>query len=270
MRRILTAAVMAPLALAAVFLLAPQPFFAVVLVAMELVAVEIVTMGRRWTRGPLWAIYPLSAACGLALSWPVLASRGPAHGDLAAAALGLAIGSGAALLVLLARTPFDEVVPAVGLIGFSSLYVGVPIAAVVRVQAVDSWLLVLLLAIVWLGDTAAYYVGTRFGRSLLAPRVSPRKTWEGALANLLTAIGAAVACCLWRLDGIDWLIVGVASLASVAGQLGDLAQSQFKRAAGVKDSGTFLPGHGGAWDRLDALLVAAPVWWLGLALLERL
>lgn len=270
MRRVLTAAVMVPLALAAVFLLASAPFFAVALVALELVAVELVSTGRRWTRGPLWAIYPLSAAWAVALSWPALTVRMPGDGELAAVALAAAASSGAAVLVLLVRTPIEDAVAAIGLISFGSLYVGVPIATLVLVQAADPWLLFLLLAIVWLGDTAAYYVGTHFGRTLLAPQVSPKKTWEGALANLLTAIAAAVVCCLLRLGEVDWLLVGAASVTSVAGQLGDLVQSQFKRAAGVKDSGTFLPGHGGAWDRLDALLAAAPVWWLGLRLLERL
>jgi phosphatidate cytidylyltransferase len=270
MRRLLTAAVMAPLALAAVFLLAPLPFFGVMLVAAEVVALEIVAVGRRWTRGPLRAIYPLAAACGLALCWPAVSARVPPDGELVAGVLALALGPGAAVLVLLCRTPTEETVAAVGLISFVPLYVGVPLAALVRVQAADPWLVFLLLAVVSFGDTAAYYVGIRFGRSLLAPRVSPKKTWEGALAGVATAIVASLAFCLWRFGAVDWLLVGLASLTSVAGQLGDLAQSLLKRAAGVKDSGTFLPGHGGAWDRLDALLVAAPVWWLGLKGLERL
>lgn len=270
MSRILTAAVLAALALAAVFLLRPPAFLAVALIVLELAAAEMVVIGRRWTRGPLWAIHPLSAACGLALAWPALAAGTLPDGEPVVVALALAIGPAAAVLVLLARTPIVEAVPAIGLVSFGSLYVGLPIAALVRVQAADPWLLFLLLAIVSLGDTAAYYVGTRWGRTLLAPRVSPKKTWEGAVASLVTAMLAAVLCCLWRLGDPDWLLVGTAGVVSIAGQLGDLAQSQFKRAAGVKDSGSFLPGHGGLWDRLDALLVAAPVWWLGLMLLERL
>lgn len=270
MRRVLTAAVMAPPALAAVFLLGPVGFFAVVLVALQLVVVEIASLARRRTRGPFWAIHPLSAACGMALAWPVLSARVPDDGEIVVLILAVAISSGAALLVLLARTPPEDAVTATGTIGFGSLYVGVPMAALVRVQAVDPWLLFLLLAIVWLGDTAAYYFGTHFGRTLLAPTVSPKKTWEGALANLAVGVGVAVVYCVWRQDGLDWLLIGVAAVTSIAGQLGDLIQSQFKRGGGVKDSGTFLPGHGGVWDRLDALLTAAPVWWLGLTLLERL
>ncbi|MEZ5331022.1 MAG: phosphatidate cytidylyltransferase [Thermoanaerobaculia bacterium] len=270
MRRVLTAAVITPPALAAVFLLGPGPFFLVVLVTVELIAVELTSITRRRARGPLTAVYPLTALCGAALSWPVLSQRLPENPELIAVALGFALSAGAALLVLLARTPLDDVVAATGTIGFASLYLGIPLAALVRVQAADPWLLFLLLAIVWLGDTAAYYFGTHFGRTLLAPTVSPKKTWEGAVANLAVGVVAAIACCLWRLGGLDWLLVGVAALASIAGQLGDLIQSQFKRAAGVKDSGAFLPGHGGVWDRLDALLTAAPVWWIGLELLGRI
>ena len=124
-------------------------------------------------------------------------------------------------------------------------YFAVPVAALVRLQQHDPWVLFLLLAIVWLGDTAAYYVGTRFGRHRLAPVVSPKKSWEGAIAGFLTSVASA--------------LLGIAALVAVASQLGDLAESLLKRGAGVKDSGELLPGHGGLWDRMDAMLFAAPV-----------
>jgi phosphatidate cytidylyltransferase len=101
----------------------------------------------------------------------------------------------------------------------------------------------------------------------MAPRISPNKSWEGALAALATAVAATAVFAAWRLGEISPLLLGLAVVTSAAAQLGDLVESCFKRAAGVKDSGTLLPGHGGMLDRLDAMLFAAPVWWLGLRLL---
>lgn len=101
----------------------------------------------------------------------------------------------------------------------------------------------------------------------MAPVVSPKKTWEGAAANLLAGGVAAVAWSALRLDAVRWDVVAAAVVAAIVGQLGDLVVSMFKRGAGVKDSGDLLPGHGGVWDRLDALLLAAPVLLLALWLL---
>jgi len=124
------------------------------------------------------------------------------------------------------------------------------------------WLLVLF-AIVWIGDTAAYYGGRALGKHLLAPRVSPKKTVEGAIAGLIGSIAAGVAGGTWLLQQ-PWLTMTFVSvLTAVAGQIGDLAESVLKRSAGVKDSSSILPGHGGILDRLDSLFFAAPIfYWL--------
>jgi phosphatidate cytidylyltransferase len=116
-----------------------------------------------------------------------------------------------------------------------------------------------LLAIVWLGDTAAYYVGITWGRHRLAPVVSPKKSWEGAVAGAVASMASIVVWGLWRLGGVpaDLLVIG--ALTTVASQLGDLVESAIKRGAHVKDSGDLLPGHGGLYDRMDAMLFAAPV-----------
>ncbi|MGH9315641.1 MAG: phosphatidate cytidylyltransferase [Thermoanaerobaculia bacterium] len=118
-----------------------------------------------------------------------------------------------------------------------------------------------LFLIVWGCDSAAYYVGKNLGRHKLAPEVSPNKTWEGAIGGLLgaTLIGAVFGgkWILPELDPIRGALAG--ALASTAGQFGDLFESMWKRGAGVKDSGTFLPGHGGFYDRIDSLLFAGPV-----------
>ena len=121
--------------------------------------------------------------------------------------------------------------------------------------------LLFLFLIVWGCDSAAYYGGRRFGKRKLAPRVSPNKTVEGTISGLIgaTAIGAAAGT-WWLLPEFGPLRGALAgALASSAGQLGDLVESLWKRGAGVKDSGVFLPGHGGFYDRIDSLLYAGPV-----------
>ncbi len=120
-----------------------------------------------------------------------------------------------------------------------------------------------LLVLVWAADSAAYLVGRRWGRRALAPRVSPGKTWEGALGGLVATLLAAT---LLRAGGSLGhaglpfaLVLGLAVWA--AALLGDLAESQLKRRRGVKDSGTLIPGHGGLLDRIDGLMAAAPVFY---------
>jgi phosphatidate cytidylyltransferase len=120
-------------------------------------------------------------------------------------------------------------------------------------------LLLFALAINWVGDTGAYYVGKRFGKHKMAPRISPGKSWEGAAASILfaalfTTIGMHLFLNTPLLKAATFGILG-----NIAGQIGDLAESAMKRGAGVKDSGTLLPGHGGMLDRVDSALFTLPV-----------
>jgi len=130
----------------------------------------------------------------------------------------------------------------------------------VLLRAINPWWLVFGLVVSWIGDTGAYYVGRRYGRHKLAPRVSPKKTWEGAIASAVVS-GLMGALTLPRLiPGVsitEALLLALA--ANIAGQVGDLAESAIKRGAGVKDSGTLLPGHGGLLDRVDSSMFALPV-----------
>ncbi len=111
--------------------------------------------------------------------------------------------------------------------------------------------------LIWLHDTGAYFAGRRFGRHTLAPSISPGKTWEGWAGGLLASVAVAQLLGLWMPDEVPWTLLAL--VASVLGPVGDLTESALKRRAGVKDSGTLLPGHGGILDRFDSHIFAAPV-----------
>lgn len=148
---------------------------------------------------------------------------------------------------------------------FVVLFVGLPLGFLTALRATPDQemgrdLLVLLLVIVWLGDTAAMYVGSLLGRHRLAPRISPRKSVEGAAAGIVAGSLAGLLAHYWwfhRLPIGHALAIG--ALVGLAGIGGDLAESVLKRAAGAKDSSALLPGHGGFLDRIDSLLFAGPV-----------
>jgi phosphatidate cytidylyltransferase len=170
---------------------------------------------------------------------------------------------GCAATVFASRRPLVDALGDIGISTSGLVFIALPLSAVVRIHGVGILgpkLLLFTLMLVWVGDTLAYFVGRSFGRVPMAAQLSPKKTWEGAAANLLGS--AIVALALFRWLNIDaFEAVVMACLANIAGQAGDLLKSAYKRGAGVKDSGTLLPGHGGVLDRIDALILAAPVVW---------
>lgn len=134
--------------------------------------------------------------------------------------------------------------------------------ALVWLQTHDRWLLIGLFALVWTADTAAYFAGRAWGERRLASRISPGKTWAGALAAVAAAplVGIAIAHLPTTVFLPPLFMVGLACLVVAASIVGDLFESLLKRRGGHKDSGTILPGHGGVLDRIDSLLAAAPVY----------
>jgi phosphatidate cytidylyltransferase len=203
-----------------------------------------------------------------------------------AAAFAATIATFVFLTIAMRRETLSTGYPAAAASAFGFGYIALPLAMLVqlRQQWAGAFLILYLLLVVWAGDIFAYFVGRSLGRHLMAPRISPKKTWEGAAASLVAslAIGSALfsysaslstTLLQWgliqRRDGMfglekpAWLPVLVLTAGlNIAAQLGDLVESLIKRGAGVKDSGAILPGHGGMLDRIDALLFAAPVLWL--------
>ncbi len=165
---------------------------------------------------------------------------------------------------------------------FGLTYVAYPLTLLPQMlkQENGPTLLVFLMLVVWTGDIAALYIGRAFGKRKLAPALSPNKTQEGALASLIGSVGIAaalVAVCdvvgrhgstVLHISQPLWQTLLLAAIVNIAAQVGDLLESALKRGVGVKDSGSILPGHGGILDRIDALLVAAPVLWYLLLLKE--
>jgi phosphatidate cytidylyltransferase len=183
------------------------------------------------------------------------------------------------------RVQMSSAYPGAAASAFAFVYIAVPMAMLVQLRqqwAGAFWLLYLLL-VVWAGDIFAYFVGRSVGRHLMAPRISPKKTWEGAAASLAASLAVGILLFTYALqistfllrlrlierrDGLFalekpqlWPIILLTIALNIAAQLGDLVESLIKRGAGVKDSGNILPGHGGMLDRIDALLFAAPLLW---------
>lgn len=121
------------------------------------------------------------------------------------------------------------------------------------------YVIISVLATIWICDSAAYYIGTAFGKHKLFPRISPNKSWEGAAAGFVFAVVSMVLAKNFIIDFLSWnTVIGIAVVIGVLGQIGDLIESLFKRDAQVKDSSTLIPGHGGVFDRFDSLLFSAP------------
>ena len=180
------------------------------------------------------------------------------------------------------RIPLADVLSSTAAGVLLLLYIAFPLSLIPRLLAQEEGtaLLLFLFLCVWCGDIAALYVGKSIGKRKLAPSLSPNKTWEGAIASVLGSVVFGMGLILLgnrlvahgsnltRLRTTEpcWQFLLLSILLNIAAQIGDLVESALKRGVGVKDSGTLLPGHGGVLDRIDALLLAAPVLWYALVL----
>jgi CDP-diglyceride synthetase len=170
---------------------------------------------------------------------------------------------GIAAITLFTKRPMVEALPAAGISSSGLVLVAFPLSYAVRLHGAGTQgpaLLLFAMVIIWVGDTAAYFVGRSFGKYKLAPHLSPNKTWEGTVASLVGSLIVAFLFARFMTVPLQHLL-GMAAVGNVAGQVGDLLESAYKRSAGVKDSGSLLPGHGGVLDRIDALILAIPVVW---------
>ena len=288
LKRILTAVVLIPIVLALV-LRAPVPAVALVAALVALLAVqELLKISEAYKVRPFhWPTYIFVGLFFLFLA----VNSGQATPLLSTAMFAGSVGFVAALapfvflVIGMRRVDLSGAFPAAMTSTFAFAYVALPLGFLVqlREQASGAFLILYLLLLVWAGDIFAYFVGRSLGRHLMSPRISPRKTWEGALASLIASLAVGMllykyalpistallnAHLIERKDGLFalekapvWPILLLSGVINIAAQLGDLVESLIKRGAGVKDSGTLLPGHGGVLDRVDALLFAAPVLW---------
>ena len=166
----------------------------------------------------------------------------------------------AAFITSLRYLNLRDVLPQVACAFLGAFYAFAPWRFAVDLRRQSIHLLFFALALNWAGDSTAYYVGRKFGRHKLAPIVSPKKSWEGALASVFGSVVFGLLYLGHFMPQIAWWNVTLMAVtANVAGQFGDLAESAMKRGAGVKDSGSLLPGHGGILDRVDSSLFALPV-----------
>jgi len=170
---------------------------------------------------------------------------------------------GVTALTLWTKRPIVEALPAAGISASGLILVAFPLTYTIRLHGygVDGpKLLMFALVITWVGDSTAYFAGRALGKHRMAPVVSPNKTWEGTVASILGALLVALVFTKWLTVPLPHLLA-MAAVGNIAGQAGDLLESAYKRSAGVKDSGSLLPGHGGVLDRIDALILAIPVVW---------
>ena len=291
-KRIATAVVLIPLVLLLV-LKAPAYLLVIVAGAVALLAVaEFLKLVTNYGVQPLSQLTYAFIALFFVFVIVVSTNSTPlmeAMAMLYGIALTAALAPFVFLTAAMRRTDLTTGYSAAAASVFAFAYIAMPMALLVEIRRQPAgaiWVIYLLLA-VWAGDIFAYFVGKSLGRHRMSPRISPKKTWEGAIASILASIlvgtlwfqhAPQISDALLRAGLIDrrsgmfgleqphlWPIILLSAIVNIAAQLGDLVESLIKRGAGVKDSGSILPGHGGMLDRIDAMLFAVPVVWAYIA-----
>jgi phosphatidate cytidylyltransferase len=285
LKRVLTAVVLIPIVLVLV-LRAPVPVVAFITAVVALLAIhELLKLSQAYGIHPFrWPTYIFVGLffvlIAIPSATPLLSTSGFTYIALSASVLApflfLSIG--------MLRSELPTAFPAALVSSFAFAYIAIPLACLVqlREQWQGAFYLLFLLLVVWAGDIFAYFIGKSIGRHRMSPRISPHKTWEGAVASVAASIAVGllmfhyavpISSALLRAHLINLQdgvfnnqptlipIIALSVALNIAAQLGDLVESLIKRGANVKDSGAILPGHGGMFDRIDALLFAAPVLW---------
>jgi phosphatidate cytidylyltransferase len=274
--RLATAAVLIPIVLALVWWAPPIALAGIAAIVAILALVEFLNLGERiglrgfklWTYFCTVLIFYAQFSLGRiethTLAGGISMVRDATGGTLSIEAALLIFLFGCVVLGLLTKRPLHEVLPAISIGSAALLFVVLPFSYIVRldeIEPVGRQLVLFTLLLVWAGDMLAYFVGKSLGRVPMAPMLSPKKTWEGALGNVLASMLVAVLFAKWMQTDVITLLV-IAGVANIAGQAGDLIESAYKRGAAVKDSGGLLPGHGGMLDRIDSLILATPAVWI--------
>lgn len=259
-KRIATAAIL--IALLLIVLLAMPAGATVALLTLTILAGAWEWSAFLRMRGPvLRALYVLLVAALLPLAW-----WGTRDGNELRLVLGLTFFWWLMALTWVMFAPHKVGSWAAGIAGLCALVPAWLALARLRMGAQGAEWVLFVLLLVWAADIGAYFVGRRFGRRRLAPRVSPGKTWAGLVGGFAASVPVAIAGCFGFHLGTG-MFVGLCLVAVGFSVVGDLTESLLKRFAGLKDSGTLFPGHGGVMDRIDSLTGAAPVLLLGLTLM---
>ncbi|MEX0762734.1 MAG: phosphatidate cytidylyltransferase [Dehalococcoidia bacterium] len=263
-RRIISAAVGIPIVFLAVF--GGLPGVSVLaLLAAVIAGWELASMAGVTGRAKAVAALPPAALTAAVVFIAAAADDTGAAVPVVLIAAGVA---GIGITVMLRASMANLVRGASVAMAAAALYFGALLAhgpAVASLASGRDWLIMALI-VTFAVDTAAFVTGRSIGKTRLAPRISPNKTWEGAAAGFVAGPAAALPVNALVGPGLDWWVAALAGLAlAVAGMLGDLAESGLKRSAGVKDSGQIIPGHGGILDRIDSLAPSiAVVYWVAL------
>jgi len=256
--RILTAVVLIPL-FVWLILFAPFEAFRIALVIVGALAyIEFARIAGYRTVGSGMIspgmVVPASIGCaaGIAPGIALIYSPAPAPVIVMAALLGMTLA--------LRSSDLRDSLPAAGAFTLGIIYIFGAWRFASELRLMNPHWLMFAMLLSWAGDTAALYVGKAFGKNKMAPRISPAKTWEGAAGSVIGAIFAGWVYAHFLIPSAPMAQIALVAIGgNIAGQVGDLAESAFKRGAGVKDSGTLLPGHGGWLDRIDSSLFAVPV-----------
>ena len=257
MRRVLTSLLLVPVLWMAIKIAPPAVFAAVALVVIGIACWECLTLMAHGVGAPFKT---LGLVATLAIAWSYVGLPPRFESELPIVAIVML----SFVAAMAARPDPAAMVRATLSTTFAALFVGLGLGSIVRLRAVPGEggedLVMLLFVCVVFADVAAFYVGRRFGRRRLAPTLSPKKSWEGAVAGLVASVLGAVLAQAWffRRLPLDHAL-GLGLMLGVAAIGGDLAESAVKRASGVKDSSGLLPGHGGMLDRTDSVLFAGPI-----------